>query len=203
MRAALRHARLEAERRAVAAAIAPDPGPELAKVDRQLAELRRDRTDLLTGRGRYAGTPEGDAARQLSARRQFEQAKGQAETSDSWRDRRHWRREAVYWVDQKSAAERTYAEIVHPEVNHLDQAIGHVEGRREELQTAGRERTAWLANHPEAARRLRSLDRELNPLPELPEVIRDLGRTQMTNLHRDAGIRMPGRDLGVEIDLGP
>src|SRR5205823_9081676 len=51
MRAALHHARLEAELRAVAAAIPKDPRPELAKVEQQLAELRRDRTHLLTGQG--------------------------------------------------------------------------------------------------------------------------------------------------------
>lgn len=54
MRAALHHARLQAERDAIAAAIPQDPSPELAKVEQQLAGLRRDRTHLLTGQGRYA-----------------------------------------------------------------------------------------------------------------------------------------------------
>jgi hypothetical protein len=55
----------------------------------------------------------------------------------------------------------------------------------------------------EAARRLHSLDRELNPLPDLPEVIRDLGRTHAAGLQRATGIQPPGRDLGVELDFGP
>jgi hypothetical protein len=37
------------------------PAPRLPR-SRQLTELRRDRTHLLTGQGRYADTPEGDAA---------------------------------------------------------------------------------------------------------------------------------------------
>lgn len=60
-----------------------------------------------------------------------------------------------------------------------------------------------MAEHPEAARRLRALDRELNPLPDLPEVIRDLGRTQAAALRRDAGVQLPGHDHGIELDFGP
>src|SRR5207302_10696671 len=59
MRAALRHARLQAERRAVAAAIPPDPSAELARLDRQLTDLLPNRRGLVTGPGRYAGTPRG------------------------------------------------------------------------------------------------------------------------------------------------
>src|SRR5207302_10234322 len=44
MRASLHHARLEAERRAVLAAIPPDPSPAIARLDRELAERRRHRT---------------------------------------------------------------------------------------------------------------------------------------------------------------
>lgn len=203
MRAALGHARLEAERRAVAAAIPPDPNPELARVDRQLAELRRDRTNLLTGQGRYASTPEGQAARRLiHARQQHRDAKRLAEASDSWRDRRRWRKEAAHWADQETSAETTYIAIVEPEVNQLDRAITHLEERRDELRTARRERTAWLAEHPEAARRLRNLDRELNPLAHVPE-IEALGRAHAAGIRRDSGIRPPGPGYGVEIDFGP
>jgi hypothetical protein len=199
MRAALPHARLEAERRAVAAAIPPDRSAELAQLDRQLADLRRDRTDLLTGRGGYIGTPEGDAARQLShARHQHRAAEHYADTSTSWRDRRHWRKEASHWAEQESAAETAYGQTVAPEARRIDDTIRRLEAQHHELDTARRERDAWLDNHPEAARRLRSLDRELNPLPE---VILDLGRSQPAGLHCDVGVQPPSH--GIELDFGP
>jgi hypothetical protein len=203
MRAALHHARLEAERQAAAAATPSDRSAELVSVNRQLAELRQARTDLLTGHGRYVGTPEGAAARHLiHARHQHQDAQRHAETSDSWRDRRQWRQEAVHWSGEEAAAEATYVETVGPEVNRLDQAIRNLEGHRDELDTARQERNAWLAQHPEAARRLRSLDRELNPLPQLAE-IEALGRAHAAGIRRDAGFRPLGPDHGAEIDFGP
>jgi len=172
-------------------------------VEQQLAQLHRDRTHLLTGQGRYAGTPQGQAARRyIEARDKHCDARRHAETSDNWRDRRHWRKEATHWADQESAAETNYAATVGPGVNDLDQAITQIEERRDELKTARREHSAWLADHPEAVRRLRSLDRELNPCLELPE-IQALGRHQAANLHRDAGVQPPGHNHGAEIDFGP
>ncbi len=203
MRTALRHARLAAERRAVAAAIPADPTPQIAEVDRQLAKFRRNRTDLLTGRGRYLGTPEGDAARLLIlARQEYSDAQHNLTVSDSWRDRRHWRKEATRWADEESAAEMAYTATVGPEVNRLDQAISRLEERRDDLQITRQQRAAWFDEHPEAARRLRSLDRELNPLPELPE-IQTLGQHHAANLRRDVGIQPPGYDYGIELDIGP
>jgi hypothetical protein len=105
-------------------------------------------------------------------------------------------------ADQEPAAETDYVATVRPEVNHLDQAISHLEERRAELQTARQERTAWLTEHPEASRRLQSLDRELNPLPERPE-IQALGQHQAANFRRSTGIDSPGRDHGIELDFGP
>ena len=202
MRAALRHARLQAERHAITAAIPPDPSPQLAHIDRQLAELRRDRTHLLTGQGRYALTPEGDAARRLlHARQQHLAADRHAETETGWRDRRHWRKEAARWADEETAAEAAHARTVAPETERLDEAVQNLGTRRDELDAARRERNAWLADHPEATRRLRALDRELNPAPEVPELIRDLGRTQALGLHRGPGIEPPSH--GIEIDFGP
>jgi hypothetical protein len=203
MRAALHHARLEAERRAVASAIPDDPSPELGKVEQQLAELRRDRTHLLTGQGRYAGTPAGQAARRyIEARDQHSDAQRHVEVADNWRDRRHWRKEATRWADEESAAEANYVATVGVGVNELDQAITQVEERRDELETVRRERSTWLSEHPEAVRRLQSLDKELHPLRELPE-IQALGQHHAANLRRAAEIQPPGHSHGIEIDFGP
>jgi len=69
-------------------------------------------------------------------------------------------------------------------------------------QAAQQARNAWLAEHPEATRRILSLDRELTPLPELPE-IRALGQHRVANLRRGTEIQPSGRDHGIDLDLGP
>ena len=199
MRDAIRHARLRAERRAVAAAIPPDPSPEIAKLDRELGELRRDRTRLLTGQGRYAPTPVGHAARRyLAARQKHTDAQRHAQDADHWRDRRHWRKETERWANEESAAETAYVAAVGPELNRLDDAISRLVKDRDLLDTARQDRTTWLADHPEAARRLRNLDLELNPPPETAQ---NLGRSQTASLRRDVGVQPPSH--GIELDFGP
>jgi AAA domain-containing protein len=199
MRAAIRHARLEAERRAVASAIPPDPSPEIAKLDRDLRELRRDRTRLLTGQGRYAPTPVGHAARRyLDAREKHTDAQRHAQDADHWRDRRHWRKETDRWANEECAAETAYVAAVGPDLNRLDDAISRLVEHRDQLETARQDRTTWLANHPEAARRLRNLELELNPLPE---TIQNLRHSRTAGLRRDAGVQPPSR--GIELDFGP
>jgi hypothetical protein len=141
------------------------------------------------------------ARRYIEARENHCDAQRHAETADSWRDRRYWRKEAIRWADAESAARTTYVATVGLEVNQLDQAISHLEEKRRGLETAGQERSTWLVDHPEAVRRLRSLDRELNPLP-LPE-IQALGQHHAANIRRDAGIRTPGLHHGIELDFGP
>src|SRR5581483_4987381 len=121
MPAALRLARLQAERQAVAAAIPPDPAPELALVERQLAELRRDRTHLLTGQGRYAGAPEGETARRyLEALDKHHDAQRHTETGGGWRERRRWRNEVTVWAERESNAKVAYAATIGPKLRQRD-----------------------------------------------------------------------------------
>jgi hypothetical protein len=204
MRAALHHARLQAERDAIAAAIPHNHGAELAATDRRLAALRQERTDLLTGHGRYAGAPEGDAARDLiHARRQRVDAEHHAATATGWRDRRHWTKEVACRSKRETAAQTAYDHTTAPQAHRLDQISNDLEAERDEARTAQRDRTEWLAQHPEATRRIHQLDRELNPLPDLPDIMRDLGRAQAASLHHDAGIQPPACDHGIELDFGP
>ena len=117
-------------------------------------------------------------------------------------DRRHWRKEATRWADEESAAEANYVATVGPGVKDLDEAITQIEERRDELQTARRQRSAWLNEHPEAVRRLQNLDKELHPLPELPE-IQALGHHHAANLRHAAEIQPPSQGHGIELDFGP
>jgi hypothetical protein len=107
----------------------------------------------------------------------------------------------VEWADEESAAEAAYARTVVPETERLDDAIAQLGERRGGLDRARRDRNAWLADHPEATRRLQALDRELNPIPDVPELIRDLGRTHAAGHHHAAGVQPPSH--GIELDFGP
>ena len=179
------------------------PAPTSPRSTGELAELRRDRIHLLTGQGGTRQPQTGQAARRyIDAREKHVDAQRQAEAADSWRDRRHWRKKTVRWADEESTAETAYGSTVGTEIHRLDKTIADLEEQRGELQGARHERTAWLADHPEAVRRLRALDRELHPLPELPE-IDALGQHQALDIRRYAGIRPPGPDHGVETDFGP
>jgi ATP-dependent exoDNAse (exonuclease V) alpha subunit len=82
IREALRLARLEAQRQATQAAIPPDRAPELRAAEIRLAALQRSRRDLEAGRGRYADTARGEAARDLNtARSRRQEAERHAETA--------------------------------------------------------------------------------------------------------------------------
>ena len=87
-------------------------------------------------------------------------------------------------------------------MNYHDQAISRLEDTRDDLEIARRQRSAWLDEHPEAAHRLRRLDRELKSVPELRE-IQTLGHHHAANLRRATNIQPPRRDLGIEPDIGP
>ncbi len=201
---ALRYARLDAERRPVAAAVPPDPTAELEAVNRRLAALHQDRRDVSTGHGRYAGTPQGDAARHLiEARGRHREAVRYSENAGGWRNRRSWHREAQVWSAREAEAQLAYDQAIGPETKRLDERIRDTEARRHELQVAGDARTSWLEQHPEAARRLGVLDRELHPPSLLPEIEAILSRGHPRALVRDLGAVRPEQSRGMEIDFGP
>jgi hypothetical protein len=202
LREAIRLARLEAQRDAVAAAIPPDRSAELGDVNRRLTELRRDRTDLRSGDGCYRGTPEGEAARQLAhAQGQHGEAKRCAETSDGWRNRRHWHKEAATWTARETDAQATYDRIAGPELGRLEHTISHLEQRRGELHAARHERNAWLEEHPQAADRLHALDRELNPLADGPEIQQALEHLRGPTHQQDLGVSRSMPDQGIDLGL--
>lgn len=74
--------------------------------------------------------------------------------------------------------------------------------RAKELRQVQADRTSWLRHHPEATSRLDVIDRELNPLGDLPdshpELSRLLAPRHEPELH--SGIDQ-GPDLGIDIGL--
>jgi hypothetical protein len=203
MRSSLRLARLEVQRQATEATIPPDRTEELRAAEIRLASLQRSRRDLETGRGRYADTAQGEAARNLhTALNRRREAERFAEAADSRRTRRHWRHDAKEWADREVKAQRTYDDVVVPEEARLDHQIHEMDDRVQELRQLQEDHSSWLREHPEATARLQSIDRELNPLSDIPEIHHEL-RCLLPprpgpELHR--GIDH-GPDLGIDIGL--
>jgi hypothetical protein len=195
---ALRLARLRAEREAVAAAVPPDPRPLLQSVEYQLADLHQALVELGSGRGRYADTPEGDAAQALA---RAQHGRRQAETfarmpNMDWRSRRHWHRSAKASAAEETTAQERFQQASDPERERLEGKISALEEGRHELLRQVDERDDWLSAHPEAQRRLDNLDHEIDratPRPDhglLPPELQQL-----------AQVRQP--ELGAGLDLGP
>ena len=203
IRAALRRARLEAQRQATEAALPPDRTPELRAAEIRLASLQRSRSDLEGGRGRYAGTAQGEAARNLNTatncRREAERL---AEAAGSRRTRRHWRNDAKEWSEREVKAQRVYVDNVVPEARRLDHQIGEMDDRLKDLCQLQEDRTSWLQEHPEATSRLEAIERELTPVRDMPEIHQGLSRLLAPRREPELQPRINhGPDLGVDIGL--
>jgi len=168
-----------------------------------ISALQRSRRDLETGRGRYADTAQGAAASALNdARNRRQEAERFAETADSRRTRRHWRLDAKEWANREAKAQTAYDEVVVPEAIRLDHHIDEIDDRVKELRQLQADRTSWLQEHPEVTSRLDAIERELNPLSDMPEIHQELSRLlaprHEPELH--PGIER-GPDLGIDIGL--
>ncbi len=203
IREALRLARLEAQRQATQAAIPPDRAPELRAAEIRLAALQRSRRDLEAGRGRYADTAQGEAARDLNtALTRRQEAERFAETANSRRMRRNWRHSAHEWTDREAKAQKGYDEVVVPEAARLDHQIDEFGDRVKQLRRMDEDRTTWLREHPEATSQLKAIERELNPLSDMPEIHQELSRLLAPRHEPDLqrGIEH-GPDLGIDIEF--
>jgi hypothetical protein len=203
MRSVLRRARLEAERQAVAGAFPPDVRPDLWRANHELLTAEKDRQDLETGHGRYLDTDLGHAAHRLrDARSRARRAERFAEKPNaSRRNRRDWRHQASEWRAEEAEARRTYDELAEPERVRLDARIDELSDHRDEMRARIGERAAWLDQHPEAARRLRHLQREIDALDR--EARPDMAFSRVLD-NAIALSRQPDRtpELGQTLDRG-
>ena len=180
MRAALTRARLVAERDAVAAAVPADPRMTLGAADGELARLCQSRFDLECGRGTWAATPAGMAARDLlrAQSKGREAAEFATRAEVGWRMRRSWWADANAWEAREREAAARFAEVATPELDRLDTAIAAAESRTFTLHGVVGQWEQWQRQHPEAGRRLARLDadiarldRQLAPEVELDQAV--------------------------------
>ena len=211
LRAALRRARLEAERRAVLRAVPPDVSLEVRRLERDLRALNEERHQVEAGSGRLSDPDLALAAKDLiRARQEAQQAERfSVDPSASWRVRRQWRQEATNWRRAETAAHVTYERLAEPEIARLDDRIRELSDRRDELRSQAGERARWLAEHPEVGRRVRHLDRDLSDLDAQAHAEREfsqlIARTVATSLRPDLAPEhhpTPGAEVDRGIDLG-
>lgn len=185
----------------MAAAIPPDPRPLLASVESRLADLRQALVKLESGRGRYADTPEGEAAQALvRAQHGRRQAEAFARMPNmDWRSRRHWQRSAKLSAAEETTAQDRFQRASGPERERLEGKISALEDGRHDLLRQVDERDDWLSTHPEAQRRLDRLNHEIDRATPTPNHGLDHGLVH--ELQQLAQVRQP--ELGAGLDLGP
>jgi conjugative relaxase-like TrwC/TraI family protein len=202
--AALRRAELVAERHALLAAVPADPTAAIRAAERELDRLRRRRADLATGRGAYADHPLNRAvlnheqATATVARLQGNLASGRLPR----RERREKEAELARWRVRHAAAAKALDSLVTPERRRLDKAEVNVTGRLSSLHEQRERRHSWFAGHPEAARRIDHIEREvetLNVVADHPGPGLAAGRGGSRDLpwRRHAPVVDRGLDLGV------
>jgi conjugative relaxase-like TrwC/TraI family protein len=202
LRAALRRARLAAERDAIAAVVPPDPSDEIRAVEAERQAIARWREDLRVGGGQYADHPVGEAVRnRQTTRRELQLAENILRAPDRSRStRRRWRRVAATARQDHSVAAASVEALSAPERRILDEADAKINEHIEGLWDKREERQAWFDEHPEATRRLDRLEIEIASLDTRLDNARGIPDRAI-----DRPWLRPPPELGLErgIDLGP
>jgi hypothetical protein len=189
-------ARLEAERAAVLRACPSDPGPELRRLEHAFHELGHHRNDLLRGKGRWAGTEAGVAAAELyHATIQKQNHEHYSHTAgDSRAHRRSEAKQAQQWAKREAQAQVRWERVGVPVLATVEAELGALKGKVDSLHQTREARQEWLGRHPEAARRLDRLEREVAKAREAIH----LERSVANGLRRQAQAKEAGRDFGRE-----
>ena len=202
--AGLRHARLVAERDALAGAVPPDWREQTGRNLDALGALGRQREDLSRGTGRYTDTAVGAAARELAeARRQRERADALAASpSSSRRQRRSFSRDAEGWRGRELEAQRRWQRLATPELARLEREEACVRDADESLRERVRNRRGWLEQHPEITPRLARLEKEIEAVervidPERMVFEPNVPQPWVKTLERGRAIEPSGLELGL------
>ena len=183
IRGALRHARLRAERDAVAAAIPPDPGHDLHRNRSDLVAQRQALADLKTGDRQWADTPVGTLARQITvAERARQEAVWRSNSRKASRSEiRGAKRDFKQSDTILNEIQPRYEQLAAPQRDRINRTLAELDDEQTALTARAHERRQWITEHPETPRRLRHLDTELDVTDRALGIERDLldgiGRT--------------------------
>lgn len=116
------------------------------------------------------------------------------------RERRERETELVQWRFRLAGSTQTIDDLRTPELERIDRAEAKVTPRRAGLYDRQRQRAHWFASHPEAARRLDRIDREIQALDVIVE-----GPARATELERGQTRNRPWTQVPVaarSLDVG-
>jgi uncharacterized coiled-coil protein SlyX len=140
----------------------PAVGADLAAAHEDLDRHRRARSDLDHGTGRWVHSPAGRAAHQLAeARNERRTAEYRSRVPVGRRERRRWQRMARIAASAELRAQEDWSTHAKPVADRLDRRIVVAERRVADLESQATFRQRWLAEHPELARRVAHVQREL------------------------------------------
>jgi hypothetical protein len=158
--ASLRHARLVAEREALAAVIPADPRYALRDAERRVQHLELALNDLDHGNGgsTWKGTPVGEAAvAWRSALSEWRSCTWQAEHG-GWRERHGLRRRAGRAAEREGPLREAFERLAGPERERLEAELPEAKKLYEEFCGRYAGHVHYTVAHPEALRRLDLLD---------------------------------------------
>ncbi len=159
----MRHARLVAEREALAAAVPADPGLAYPQAEARVRTLRQELAELdrAEGRGVWRDTPVGDAAMAWSqAVSEQRRCMALAEHARLW-ERHQLRRQAALAAERELPLREDYQRLAGPERARICAELPEAEQRLAELEGQDIARLRFEIAHPEVPHRLQHLDRQI------------------------------------------
>ncbi|MGH9212494.1 MAG: MobF family relaxase [Acidimicrobiales bacterium] len=172
----------------------PDVARDLAAARARFRHLEQDRADLDAGAGRWRDTPQGQAVRAVAdAHRRLATARDRVEGARLLDRRRA--QTAVQQAEQALAdVHQQRAAIVRPAARALDQDITNTERQISSYEPDDRRRRHWLDQHPDRARRIHQLERELLRIddPDRARLLDHLDQKPAAGRH-EPGIDPPRR----------
>ncbi len=162
--ASLRHARLVAERQALVAAMPSDPGASYRQASARVQRLKDEREALIhaDGTGVLRGTPVGDAAMAWN-RVAWEWRRCLADAEHAGlREGHQLRRRAAKARRSEGPLRDAFNALAAPERDRIRAELPEAEKELAALKGRRDAAANFHRDHPEALRRLRSLDREID-----------------------------------------
>jgi hypothetical protein len=210
MSASLRHARLVAERDALAAVVPDDVARDYDDAQVRVRQLERQLAELDRGEGErmWRDTPVGEAAVALRhAQIEHRCCLSQATTGVGLRERWQLRRQAQRALEQQGPLREAFERLAEPARDRIRAELPEAKERLAELEDRYYARMAFQLLHPEALPRLERLDHQIAtasyemdlqrrhldgiaslPPPPPPEPAR---------LGRELGLGLGGPDIGL------
>ena len=208
MDASLRHARLVAEREAVAAVVPVDPGFEYPKLQNRVQRMEAELEELekADGSSTWQGTPVGEAAiAWQDALREWRWCWTRSEHV-GWRERHRLIRRADRAEEREGPLRDAYERLAAPERTRLRAELAEAKELLADLDGRFYGNLHFQIRHPEALRRLERLDSQIAAVSRELDVERQgldgIAPLPLPSPKRDWEIERDGPFLERGIDLG-